>query len=137
LQTLQTRQRRPYLYKATEDAAWTSTGWTTYASTWRVKVKKVKMDGTLDTIELTKDCIGAETDPLPIASGDYCIETVTADGLRALVKYQPEPRGTKTLFMNVTLRAYLKSDDSLVDADDAFNSGTMYLFPTYDWERWP
>jgi hypothetical protein len=85
LQTLQTRQRRPYLYQATEDAAWTSTGWTTYASTWRVKVKKVKMDGTLDTIELTKDCIGAETDPLPIASGDYCIETVTADGLRALV----------------------------------------------------
>jgi hypothetical protein len=46
------------------------------------------MDGTLDTIELTKDCIGAETDPLPIASGDYCIETVTADGLRALVRYE-------------------------------------------------
>jgi hypothetical protein len=88
LQTLQTRQRRPYLYQATEDAAWTSTGWTTYSSTWRVKVKKVKMDGTLDTIELTKDCIGAETDPLPIASGDYCIETVTADGLRALVRYE-------------------------------------------------
>jgi hypothetical protein len=46
-------------------------------------------------------------------------------------------RGTEELFRAVTDRAYLTADDSLVAHGTAYNSETMYLYPTWDWIRWP
>jgi hypothetical protein len=46
-------------------------------------------------------------------------------------------RGTEELFKAVTDRAYLTADDSLVAHGTAYNAGTMYLYPTWDWIRWP
>ena len=46
-------------------------------------------------------------------------------------------RGTEGLFKIIALRAYLTSDDSIVAPETAFNAGTMYLHPTWDYERWP
>jgi len=46
-------------------------------------------------------------------------------------------RGTKTLYNVVSVRAYLTADNTIVAAGTAFNSSTMYLYLTYDWERWP
>lgn len=46
-----------------------------------------------------------------------------------------EIRGTPTLFAAPVLRAYLKSDNSLVAATVAYNSGTMYLHKTWDYTR--
>jgi hypothetical protein len=46
-------------------------------------------------------------------------------------------RGDRALFKAVTDRAYLKADDTLVDEDVAYNESTMYLYPTWDWIRWP
>jgi hypothetical protein len=46
-------------------------------------------------------------------------------------------RGTEELFKAVTDRAYLTADDSLVAHGTAFDSETMYLYPTWDWIRWP
>jgi hypothetical protein len=46
-------------------------------------------------------------------------------------------RGTQEPLMSVTARAYLTSDDSIVDADVEYNPATMYLHPTWDWVRQP
>lgn len=63
----------------------------------------------------------------------------------SLVKQVPfEVRGildppsgqTERLYQVVELRAYLKSDDSLVDVGEAFDVNTQYLFPTFDWVRY-
>lgn len=45
------------------------------------------------------------------------------------------PRGTQDLFKLPLLRAYLKADDTIVDATTAYNDLTMYLYPTWDWVR--
>jgi len=46
-------------------------------------------------------------------------------------------RPTEELFRAVTYRAYLSADDSIVAPETAYNSETMYLYPTADWIRWP
>ena len=46
-------------------------------------------------------------------------------------------RGDEGLFKIIALRAYLKSDNSIVAPETAFNASTMYLHPTWDYERWP
>lgn len=48
-----------------------------------------------------------------------------------------QPSGqTERLYQVVELRAYLKSDDSLVDVGEPFIVSTMYLSPTWDWVRY-
>ena len=45
------------------------------------------------------------------------------------------PRGTEGLFKVVALRAYLTADDTLVAPETAYNAGTMYFYPTWDYVR--
>ena len=47
------------------------------------------------------------------------------------------PRGYEALFKVVALRAYLTADDTLVAPETAYNAGTMYFYPTWDYVRWP
>jgi hypothetical protein len=46
-------------------------------------------------------------------------------------------RGDRALFKAVTDRAYLTADDTLVAHGTVYNASTMYLYPTWDWIRWP
>ena len=64
-----------------------------------------------------------------------CIERKQDDLVLPQIKETEVPRGTKTLFDAIIARAYLIADDTIVDPAVAYNSGTMYLYPTWDYIR--
>jgi hypothetical protein len=65
------------------------------------------------------------------------LSSITRHATNDVVWTGDDIRGTEGLFKAVTDRAYLTADDSLVSEDTAFNGGTMYLYKTWDYIRWP
>lgn len=121
----------PAVFEATSDATWNAT-----SGVLEVTAKALLDDGTLNSHEETIACIG-ESGDVPIVTGDKCIEVMSADGRRVLEKITGSftVRGTEAHLKVVMLRAYLTSDDSLVDIGTTYNPSTMYLYPTWDWPR--
>ena len=114
-------------------------------------MKRVKKDGALIDSAVTLIAIPTEyggADP-PIKEGDRCIEVESGDGLLSVALIGGgtgtfDIRGDRALFKAVVDRAYWTEAveeeheaDDLVPEGTAYNAGTMYLYPTWDWIRWP
>lgn len=76
----------PSYYEAIADAVWSAT-----RGVWQVSVQGVEDDGTLGANTQVYACIGAESDTVPMLSGERCIEALNDDGRVVLVAASQTP----------------------------------------------
>jgi len=136
------------LWVAQSDASWNSGN-----STWEVEAGRLWQNGSSDfffnlqTLPIITDLDIGETtsssDIPPALAGDRLIKAYAQNTSNSsdFEVFQPigaggiRARGTESIFKAVVLRAYLNSNDTIVDAGTTYNPSTMYLYPTWDYIR--
>lgn len=81
---------RPYIFEATEDAAWDA-----IEGYWAVTVRRVNLDGTTASVSTERAAVGIGdiTDDPPIYEGDRCVLCITADTKRVVVPFSRTETG--------------------------------------------